>query len=760
MLLKIDKFKFRIETLISMLLSFIVIATIVGTLNVFLKIKWGYFTLAIIIICSILLGYSVKKFFYINEKKNRRIMILVMIILTIIYGIYSPVLEVRQDPSVYMLKSMNLINYGTTYDPNNSLDILINDRVLDKQNYKGYATILNGTEYLGYGIETDFYAGPSFINASLGLLNKDFSFYGVTLIGVLIGVLVYYILIQNEFFKKNYKIAGALTLVFMISPINTWFFRGTYSESISCLYFLLLGYFFTKVQKMNLNSNLFIILTSIAAYCNRLDYIIIILMVIFILAYSNIKYGLINAIIALVSHCIVKNTYEIYYSRISTNDFKVIQLAYLLIILAFIMGSIFNILKTKDIISIEKIIENKIFKYLLIILAFVIIILSFRSSFVRNGNFEQVFMDGAIRQSYNEEIFNRFFMVFPSFIIIFGIINLPKFLLHEEFNEKSKIFLMGIFIPYCYYLYKSGNSPQLYFNMRRYVYILLPIIFFSFAYFISKMDKKVANLIVLGAAILMLHTQLDSKQIIEFKGLDKSVQSFEDKYCTDEAVFLYNSDLRYDFSSIISYMKNDAIPVDDLSMLKLINQSLNGKTIYYVSRNSMNSQSEKFDVSYTRMGENFDDLPKDRQNKKLEMYITPLTGLINNSTESDEIYPNTSLTFTGFYENGPWTDGNLNIYGTILNNKSNNYIVLRRCDYSNPLADKNELGIVVYVNDIKISLEKTSEDGLSLYYKLPNDIKEISKITIKSNTFIPKDEGINGDGRKLGIDIESIKMSK
>lgn len=55
MLLKIDKFKFRIETLISMLLSFIVIATIVGTLNVFLKIKWGYFTLAIIIICSILL---------------------------------------------------------------------------------------------------------------------------------------------------------------------------------------------------------------------------------------------------------------------------------------------------------------------------------------------------------------------------------------------------------------------------------------------------------------------------------------------------------------------------------------------------------------------------------------------------------------------------------------------------------------------------------------------------------------------------------
>lgn len=759
-MLNIDKSKFRLEILISILLSFTAIATIIGTLNTFLGFKWNYITLMLIIISSIFCGYKIKSIFFINEKKNRILLVIIMIVLAIIYGRYSPVLEVRQDPAVYMLKSMNLINYGTTYAPTDNLDLLINEGILQKEDYEGYAKILNGTKYLEQGIETDFYAGPSYINASLGLIDKNLSFYGVTIIAVLIGLLIYYILIQNKFFEKNSNLAGILTIIFMISPINTWFFRGTYSESISCLYFLLLLYSLSKIPEVNLKSSIFILALSIASYCVRLDYIIIVLVVVFILTYSNIKYGLLASFISLVSHALIKNTYNIYYSRISIDDFKVIQFAYILIIIAFLAGVIFNRLKVKNLVSIEEIIKTKVFKYALILLTIIIIIISFRSSFVRDGNFEQVFMDGAIRQSYNEEIFNRFFMVFPSFMIILGVVNLPKFLISEDFNKNSQIFLMGIFIPYCYYLYKSGNSPQLYFNMRRYVYILLPVILLSFKYSISKMNKKTANSLVLVSIILMMHTQLESKQIIEFKGLDKSVQLFEEKYCTDDAVFLYDSDLRYDFSSVISYIKNEAIPVDDLSVLNRINESLIGKQLYYVSKDPINSDAEEFDISYIRMGENFDDLPKDKQEKNLSMYITPVSNIIDTKIESNEIYPNKELTFQGFYEDGPWMDGNLNIYGTILNNESNNYLILERCNYDNPLADRDELGIVIYINNIKLDLEKISEDGLSLYYKLPNDIQEINTINIISNTFIPKDEGINGDGRILGIDIKSIILSE
>lgn len=51
-------------------------------------------------------------------------------------------------------------------------------------------------------------------------------------------------------------------------------------------------------------------------------------------------------------------------------------------------------------------------------------------------------------------------------------------------------------------------------------------------------------------------------------------------------------------------------------------------------------------------------------------------------------------------------------------------------------------------------------DGLSFYVLIPQGIKQIDNINIVTNTFIPKDEGINEDVRILGLDVESIKISK
>lgn len=759
-MIKMHNAKFRIEAVLLVLLSFTVIATIVGTLDVYIGIKWNYISVLIISIASICLAYKTRTLFYIARKKNRQTLFGLVVILTAIYSFYSPVLEVRQDPSVYMLKSMNLINYGTTYAPTDNLNLLINKGILKKSDYDGYAKILNGTQYQENGVETDFYAGPAFINASIGIIDKSFSFYGATLIAVLVGVLMYYILIQHEFFDENDKLAGILTVIFMISPINTWFFRGTYSETISCLYFLLLIYLFTKVPKLDIKNSIFITLVALAAYCVRLDYIIIILAVIFILTYSNIKHGLVATIIASISHIIIKNTYNIYYSRISINDFKVIQFASILIIIAFLAGFIFRKLTIKNVLSVESIIEHRLFKYLLIGLVCVLIILSFRSSFVRGGNFEQVMMDGVMQRSYNEEIFNRFFMVFPSFIIILGMLNLPKFFLNKSFSTNSKMYIMMVFIPYCYYLYQSGNSPQLYFNMRRYIYILLPIIFLAFTYLMEKMNKKMACLLVSVAAILMIHIQLGSKQIVEFNGLDKSAESFEKKYCAEDAVFLYDSELRYDFSSEISYIKNECIPIDDLSLLKSINETLGNKKIYYISKNPKIENEEKFVVSYKRMGENFDDLPKDKQLKDLPMYITPISSIIESESQANEIYPNVLMSYTGFYENGPWTSGNLNIHGNISINESDKYLALKRCNYDNPLIKRNELNIQVFINNNEATLEKKSDDGLNYYFVIPKGIDQINNINIVTNTFTPKDEGINGDERKLGLDIQSIKTCK
>lgn len=751
--------KFIFETIIAILVCFTCIATVIGTLFSFMNLKFNIVTIIIIMLMSIFMGYKIQNIFYIS-KNHKKTLFLLILILTGIYSMYSPVMEVRQDPAVYMLKSMNLINYGTTYSPNDSLRLLIEKGVVSASDYEGYAQILNGTKYLEQGLETDFYAGPAYVNATFGMLHKDISFYGSTLIAVLIGVIIFYLLIQKDVFNKHYKIAAIFTAIFMISPINTWFFRGTYSENISCLFFILSIFFLTKAKNIGKIEMIFLIILGIASYCVRLDYILLVLVITFILSYSRISKGAVASLIFIGIHYILKETYSIYYDRISINDFKVIKFAVPLIIMFFVCGCIFNKLKESEKLSVEDIIKNKFFNYFLLILICIIVILSFRNAFVLHGNYEKVFMDGAIRESFNEQIFNRFYMVFPSFVIMGGVIYLNKFFLQEELNINSKIIILGLFVPYCYYLYKSGNSPQMYFNLRRYIYIILPTIYLSFCCFVSTFNIRNLKYIVLFTSILMLHTQLESKQIIEFKGLDKSVQQFADKYGESDNVFLYESELKYDFSSIISYMKNECIPVDSLSSLEKIKEALPNKNLYYVSREAINSDSEKFSVDYNRMGENFDSLPKDKQIKELDMNITSVDSILNEEVSDNIVYPNRTVDYEGFYENGPWTDGNLNIYGTFQINEVDNYLILKRCNYKNPLADRDELEIGVYINNTKLNLEKVLQDGLTFYYKIPNNIKEISKINIKSNTFIPKDEGVNGDGRILGLDIESIRISE
>jgi len=48
------------------------------------------------------------------------------------------------------------------------------------------------------------------------------------------------------------------------------------------------------------------------------------------------------------------------------------------------------------------------------------------------------------------------------------------------------------------------------------------------------------------------------------------------------------------------------------------------------------------------------------------------------------------------------------------------------------------------------------EEAAKCYFHIPADIRTVTSITINSKTFIPRDYGINEDGRPLGIDVKSI----
>lgn len=751
------KFDFGIESIVAFLLSFTVISTILGTIVAFLGLKWNFIVLLIIIIISLCMSCKIKNIFALDSTKKKVVLLAIVLVLGIIYSRYSPILEVRQDPAVYMMKSMNLINYGATYSPTDNLDSLIEQGILEKEDYSGYAAILNGTRYEQYGLETDFYAGGAFINASLGLINKDLSFYGVTLIAILIGILLYYILLNNKYLANSPWLTSILVITFMISPVNTWFFRGTYSEGISCLFFMLILYILSKVEKLTLSEYIFIASIGVAAYFDRLDYIIILLLVVFILTYSNKKYGFGCAVVAISAHFIAKNTYTIYYERISNNDFKVIKLAYILIVLSFLMGLIFNYIKNKRNISIESIIEHKFFKCLLILLVVAIIMLSFRSM-LPERYYEMSIIHEKYMRTYNEEIFKRFFMVFPAIIIIFGILNLPKLFLNKDLSLNAKIILMGTFIPYCYYLYRSGNSPQLYWNLRRYVYIILPVLFISFVYCFNYISMKINKYIVLIIFLLMVNLQVNSGQIVEFNGLLDSVKNFEKYYCKDDAIFLYDKDLKYDLSSIISYCKNEFVPVEDAKDLNIIRGKLKNKKVYYITDENIALPAEKISISYVRLGEDYNKLPTEVQEKEIDMKILDLSEF-EKITNSKIIYPNENNVIFGFYDGQSWTKDTVNIY-TNVEKQSNDVLVIEQNNHQNPLLDRDELKINVTANDMQLELIKQSQDKTKLYFKIPTNIKTINNICITTNTFNPKSEGINTDGRDLGISIKAVYLAE
>lgn len=749
----IKRLDISLASIIAILCAFTVITTIIGTINAFFDFKWGYITCFIIAIISVLVGYKLRALFSIKEKVNKRVLVILIIILSIIYSFYSPVLEVRQDPAVYMMKVMNLINYGYTYNPQENMKILMDNDIIQKEEYSSYADILNGTLYLEQGLETDFYAGSVFVNAFIGMVNKAWSFYGATLIAVIIGILMYLIFIQNEFFNKNSILAGVLALIFMISPVNTWFFRGTYSEGLACLYFLLILNSLLKINEFNRWNSTWLILLGIASYFARLDYILIVLVLIFIITKSNIKFGIISGASAIIAHLMAMRTYSIYYARISNQDFKLIKMAVILIIAALVIGIIFKKLKEKNVITVEEIIEYKAFKYFLVGIATIIILLLFRNNLISDSMFETSIVHGNLMRTYNEEIMDRFFLVFPAFVIILGVINLPYLFREKRFNVNAKIYLMGLFLPYCYYLYKSGNSPQLYWNMRRYIYIILPVFFMSFVYLLAKLEKKVAILLITVAVILTVNLQVESNQQIEFKGLDKSVKNFERQYVEENTVFLYDREISYDISSIISYVKSEFIPIDNPNLISRIDEVLEANKVYYISRDQIDDEAEKISIKYTRMGENYEELPKDVQDKSFEFYIAEVSGDRFNEYILD--YLNVANDIEGMYEDG-WTNGELEIDVNINKENIGEYLIVERYGYNTPLLENNSENIRIMINDIESDIIKIIEN--TYYVEVPRTISSVEKIKIVSNAFIPKEYRITEDTRKLGIDIKRIYM--
>lgn len=111
---------------------------------------------------------------------------------------------------------------------------------------------------------------------------------------------------------------------------------------------------------------------------------------------------------------------------------------------------------------------------------------------------------------------------------------------------------------------------------------------------------------------------------------------------------------------------------------------------------------------------------------------------------------------SNFNGDNVWTKDISYIKELDYNIKDNNILKLATYGWNPLLNDINKLKLKIYINEKEAEFLKYQNKNF--YFRIPE--KTINIITIKSNTFNPKEMGINNDTRDLGIDIKSMETVK
>jgi hypothetical protein len=699
-------------------------------------------TIAVII--ALMLNLFISKFLFLtlDEKLykncfNGLYIFIILITMFYLYGInYSPILEIRQDPSVYLYKALNIINYGTLEQPLTYLKELIDHNILNVKEYTGYAKILNGTSYNNGILSLDFFQFPSYFYAFIGIIDKNYMFITPFIVNSVSAILLYFIFL-NYITKCR---ALIFSLLFFITPAVLWFGRAPFSEPSALLAILSIFFIFEYIKNEN-SQYIMLFIISIFAFFTRIDLIILLYISIFYITYKNRKIGLLFTIIAILFIYLNALNSEIYMTRISATS--IVFMYYYILPIVFLLGIVMS-----KIIVLDKFIKSNVFLIFLLLFFTFLLLFMFRDDFTTVN--EIVYMHGREMRTYNEMNMEKIFLVIPDFIVVIGMLYFPFLIKNANLKRNSFIIMTPLFIVFSYYIYNISNSPQMYWSVRRYLYVLLPLLYISYVLFVSKQSKLSQNILLAMTTFLVLNQNLRSQVAPEMKGLDNSVKTFISMYPESKYdLILYDKKLRYPISSILSYGKYQFIPINNINeVLDIYSYFKNKKNILYITNNKLKIPNKKFTIDYTRVGESYIDLPKAKQYKKFTFNVYSDVYSIDNKKK---------LLFAskGFYNDNVWTNGNLILQYINFNILNNKFLKIETYGYA-PKFFKRVLN--VSTNGIKLKMYKKEKN--TYYFYLDSRIENIDTININSNTFIPKKLGINGDTRVLGIDLKSIQLIK
>lgn len=618
--------------LFSFLLWITLNTLLVGSIWIYLDLLWNNYTISTIITISIITAFFTKDLIAINFTSPyiSFAILLISIIAYYFFGAsYAPILELRQDPSIYLFKALNLVNYGTPSQPVTSLAELNEACILSLD---GFNVIFNSTILKENRLDLDFFYGTTLLYAFLGTLSMNCFFYAPFIISLLIG---YYLLgILNQQLNLLYSLIGVI--LFFFTPAVLWYGKTPFSEPLALMLFLVATYLLSK-KVNNFYYYLILILLAISLYLVRIDMIICLFVVTFIVATNNWKTGIIATIVSYMFFVISQDNYY-YFDRMSDNT-VLLSMVPLLLVSSYCLGLLnayFEIFK--------KIIRSNFFIGILMLLMLALIFLSFRDNL--DLPFQFNYSHGAWQRTYNELNMEKLFLVLPDFMVIGGFISLPLIIYKKKLNKNQILFLLPLLLFCSYFLYNIHNSPQLYWSIRRYLYVIVPVIYISFLYFISTVKPFTQKVMLFIVSIMIINQSLNANIFPEMEGLDKTAQTLLKKLPnTPNTLILYHRYLRYPISSVVSLGKFDFAPVYDLDDVQIIKDYYKKKdkekNIIYISykiEERIIGSMEDMTLEYIRVGENYFELPTTVQNVNHRFFIYNVDQILDskNIIDSEE----------------------------------------------------------------------------------------------------------------------------